>query len=312
MPAIAFIYNPRAGKLLRNPALVERTIGFVRSFGPVEVCPTTGPGTAGALAKQQLAKGSEWLVALGGDGTINEVANGMIGSQAVLVPLPGGTANVLCVETKIGKNPVKAAAALGLRQARRIAVGHIKSATADRHFLSMVGTGFDAAIVNAVNPAIKDKLGKLAYWVSGFGMFGRSLAQFHSDIDGFVSQRSFLLASRVKNYGGDLEIARHVSLLDDCLEAVSFSGSNSIRYVPYLIGILLGSPGLMPGVDVRAARVLDGQAVNGRPVPMQADGEPVGFLPARISVVPDALNILLPREYIERAERNPWTTSPTR
>jgi diacylglycerol kinase (ATP) len=311
LPAIAFIYNPRAGKLLRNPGLVERTIASVRSFGPVEACPTTGPGTAGALAKQQLAKGAEWIVVLGGDGTINEVANGMIGSPAALVPLPGGTANVLCVETKIGTNPLKAAAALGLRQARRIAVGHIKSATTDRHFLAMAGAGFDATVVNSVNPTIKDKLGKLAYWVSGFGMFGRSLAQFHSDIDGFVSQRSFLLASRVRNYGGDLEIARNVTLLDDCLEAVSFAGSNSIWYVPYLVGVLAGKPDLCPGVDVRAARVLECTAVNGRPVPIQVDGEAAGFLPARIAVVPDALTILLPRTYIEKAERSPWITSPT-
>ncbi len=284
----------------------------VRSYGPVEVCPTTGPSTAGALARQQLEKGAEWIVVLGGDGTINEVANGMVGGQATLVPLPGGTANVLCVETKIGTNPLKAAAAIGLRQARRIAVGHIKNATTDRHFLAMAGTGLDATVVNAVNPAIKDKLGKLAYWVSGFGMFGKSLAQFHSDIDGFVSQRSFLLASRVRNYGGDLEIARNVSLLDDCLEAVSFAGSNSFRYMPYLLGVLVGRPDLCPGVDVRAAHVLECTAVNGKPVPIQVDGEAAGFLPARIAVVPDALTILLPRAYIEKAERSPWKTSPTR
>lgn len=284
----------------------------VRSYGPVEVCPTTGPSTAGALARQQLEKGAEWIVVLGGDGTINEVANGMVGSQATLVPLPGGTANVLCVETKIGTNPLKAAAAIGLRQSRRIAVGHIKNATTDRHFLAMAGTGLDATVVNAVNPAIKDKLGKLAYWVSGFGMFGKSLAQFHSDIDGFVSQRSFLLASRVRNYGGDLEIARNVSLLDDCLEAVSFAGSNSFRYMPYLLGVLVGRPDLCPGVDVRAAHVLECTAVNGKPVPIQVDGEAAGFLPARIAVVPDALTILLPRAYIEKAERSPWNTSPTR
>lgn len=311
MKAIAFIYNPRAGKLLRHPGLVERTIDAVRSYGPVEVCPTTGPRTAGALAQQQVARGAEWIVVLGGDGTINEVANGIVGTQAALVPLPGGTANVLCVETRVGTNPVKAAGAIGLRQPRRIAVGHLKNSTTDRYFLAMAGAGLDATVVNAVNPAIKDKLGKLAYWVSGFGMFGKSLAQFHSDIDGFVSQRSFLLASRVRNYGGDLEIARNISLLDNCLEAVSFTGANSFRYMPYLVGVLLGKPGLCPGVDVRPARVLECQAINGHPVPIQVDGEAAGFLPARIAVVPDAITILLPTEYIERAERNPWTTSPT-
>ncbi|MFN9084835.1 MAG: diacylglycerol/lipid kinase family protein, partial [Acidobacteriota bacterium] len=163
-----------------------------------------------------------------------------------------------------------------------------------------------------VNPAIKDKLGKLAYWVSGFGMVGRSLAQFHSDIDGFVSQNSYLLASRVRNYGGDLEIARHVSLLDNCFEAVSFTGVNSFRYLPYLVGVLAGRPALFPGVDVRPAQALDCRAAGSQPVPVQIDGEAAGFLPARIAIVPDALTLLLPRTYLERAKRKPWITSPTR
>lgn len=284
----------------------------VREHGAVRVCPTTGPGTAGEIARDAVAGGAEWVVTLGGDGTVNEVANGMIGSAAALGILPGGTANVLCVETKIGTNPVKAAQGLGRRLARRIAVGHMKNATTDRHFLAMAGTGLDATVVNTVNPGIKDKLGKLAYWVSGFQMVGRSLAEFHADVDGYVSQRSFLLASRVRNYGGDLEIARKVSLLEDCLEAVSFTGSNSFRYLPYLAGVLIGKPELIPGVDVRAARELRFKAVNGKPVPIQVDGEAAGFLPATITMVPDALTLLLPREYVERAEREPWITSPTR
>ena len=305
---IALIFNPRAGKLLRNPQLVERTIEAVRQYGPVEVLPTTGPGMAGELARQEVARGAEWIVTLGGDGTVNEVANGMIGSHVALAPLPGGTANVLCVETGIGTNPVKAAEALGRRQARRIATGHVKTATMDRHFLAMAGTGLDARVVNAVNPKIKEKLGKLAYWVSGFGLVGRSLAQFESNVDGFVSQRSFSLASRVRNYGGDLEIARTVTLLDDCLEAVSFAGVSSFRYLPYLVGVLIGKPDLFPGVDVRAAQRLEFKAVNGSPVAIQVDGEAAGFVPATVSVVPDALTILLPRAYIEKAGEKRWKT----
>jgi len=305
---IALIFNPRAGKLLRNPQLVERTIEAVRQYGPVEVLPTTGPGMAGELARQEVARGAEWIVTLGGDGTVNEVANGMIGSHVALAPLPGGTANVLCVETGIGTNPVKAAEALGRRQARRIATGHVKTATMDRHFLAMAGTGLDARVVNAVNPKIKEKLGKLAYWVSGFGLVGRSLAQFESNVDGFVSQRSFSLASRVRNYGGDLEIARTVTLLDDCLEAVSFAGVSSFRYLPYLVGVLIGKPDLFPGVDVRAAQRLEFKAVNGTPVAIQVDGEAAGFVPATVSVVPDALTILLPRAYIEKAGEKRWKT----
>ena len=97
-----------------------------------------------------------------------------------------------------------------------------------------------------------------------------------------------------------------MTLLDDCLEAVSFTGVSSFRYLPYLVGILVGKPDLFPGVDVRAAQRLELKAVNGKPVPIQVDGEVVGFLPATVSVVLDALTLLLPRAYIERAGERRW------
>jgi diacylglycerol kinase (ATP) len=283
-------------------------------MGEVRLTATTGPETAGALAKEAVAKGATRVVAFGGDGTINEVANGMIGSAVPLGVLPGGTANVLCVEMGLGTNPEKAAKRLtGECEAVRIAVGKMTRPDGySRHFLIMAGIGLDAIVVGEVNQNVKKRLGKAAYWIAGFAMAARTLPQFDLGLAEGTSRRSFVLASRVRNYGGHLEIAKRVSLLEPCFEIVAFSGVNSLRYLPYLAGVAVGQVAKIPGVTVSPATELQCGPVNGDRVPVQLDGELAGHLPAQFSMVPDALTLLVPNKYAQRAREQRWITSPTR
>ena len=314
---ITLIYNPMAGSLRRRPELAQRAAEWLAAMGDVRLMPTTGPETAGALASEAVANGAAIVVAFGGDGTINEVANGMIGSAVPLGILPGGTANVLCVETGLGTNPEKAAKRLvSASEPVRIAAGKMtKPDGFTRHFLVMAGIGLDATVVQEVNQTVKKHLGKVAYWIAGFGMAARTLPQFNFELAGKTSRRSFVLVSRVRNYGGDLEIARNVSLLDPCFETVAFEGKNSLRYLPYLGGVAMGQVGKLPGVSVAPATRLTCGPVNGDRVPVQLDGELAGFLPAEFCIVPDALTLLIPAKYVRRAKeqpwKQPWTTSPT-
>ena len=317
MSHLCLIYNPMAGSLRRRPELVQRAAHWLAPLGEVRLTPTTGPETAGMLARQAVANGAKIIVAFGGDGTINEVANGMIGSTVPLGILPGGTANVLCVETGLGTNPEKAAKRLvAAAEPVRIAVGRMTRPDGfSRHFLVMAGIGLDAIVVTEVNQTIKKHLGKVAYWIAGFAMTARNLPQFNLELDGQTTRRSFVLASRVRNYGGDLEIAKNVTLLDPCFETVAFAGVNSVRYLPYLAGVAVGQVGKISGVSVAPAKLLTCKPVNGERVPVQLDGELAGYLPAEFSVVPDALTFLMPAKYSQRAKEQPrnkqWTTSPT-
>lgn len=278
-------------------------------FGKIEVWPTTGPNTAAQIARDAIAAGARRIVAFGGDGTINETANGVIGTTVPLVVLPGGTANCVCVETGIGKNIDHALnRVVAEADDARIAVGKITQQDgASRYFLAMAGVGLDAIVASEVNLELKKKIGKVAYWIAGFSMFARSLPQCEAVIDGAVSQRSFVLISRVRNYGGDLEIARNVSLLDDCFETVSFTGKNSLRYLPYLAGVAARFAHLLPGTSFERAECVSCAPVDGKRVPVQIDGEVVGALPAKFEVVPDALTLRIPRNYLNRKR---WTTSP--
>ena len=302
-----------AGSLRRRPELARRAAEWLASMGEVRLAPTTGPETAGALAKEAVANGAATVVAFGGDGTINEVANGLIGTAIPLGVLPGGTANVLCVEMGLGTNPEKAAKRLvGASEPVRIAVGEMTRPDGfSRYFLVMAGIGVDAIVVTEVSQTMKKHLGKVAYWIAGFGLAARTLPQFDLVLAGETSRRSFVLASRVRNYGGDLEIAKRVSLLEPCFETVAFTGVNSLRYLPYLAGVAVGQVGKIPGVTVAPATLLTCGPVNGGRVPVQLDGELAGHLPAEFRVVPDALTLLMPAKYARRAKEQRWITSPT-
>ncbi len=263
------------------------------------LAPTTGPRTAGGIACEHIGRGADLVIVAGGDGTINEAAEGMIHSPVPLAILPAGTANVLAMETKLGSRVERAAARLDELEPRRIAVGRLTcdGGRVSRHFLCMAGVGLDAHIVYHVSSGLKARTGKFAYWLAGWSLLGRRLAQFQAGFGGEARECSFALVSRVRNYGGDFQIAPSVTLLDDCFEAVLFEGRSSVRYVKYFGGMALNRLSGMKGVTVRRTDSLKLAAPEDRRVYIQIDGEFAGHLPAEIQIVPDALTLLLPREY---------------
>jgi YegS/Rv2252/BmrU family lipid kinase len=273
--------------------------------------PTTGPNTAARIAREQIDRGADLIVAAGGDGTINEVINGMAGSDVPLAILPLGTANVLAKEIGLlGKIP-DAAERLASCAPVRIALGRLRAAEAPpRYFLLMAGIGFDAQVVYEVSAGLKNRAGKIAYWFSGFSHVARRLVEFDTRFNGGSLRCSFALASRVRNYGGDFEIATSVTLLDDCFELILFEGKHSTRYLLYLMGLLTGRLAKTKGVKVLRVERADFSAPSDCCVRLQIDGECVGRLPASIEIVPGALTLLVPASYTERANKRTWTTSP--
>lgn len=289
------IYNPVAGKLKRNDQrLLRETVAALREAGvDPKLAPTTGPKMAGSLARQEIDTGADLIIGLGGDGTINEIASGVIGTQTPLAILPGGTANVLSIETRGGTNAVKAARKFASRVPKRMAAGVVRMGGGERHyFMAMTGVGLDARIVHDVMPGLKKATGKFAYWVAGFQQFVRPLHSVFTN--GSVSKYGFVLVSRVRNYGGDLEIARQASLLGDDFQVVSFRGTNPLLYTVYMAGVAIRQHRFLPGVDIRRAQRVE------FPKPgayIQIDGELAGMTPAVVEILPDALTLLVPPEF---------------
>jgi len=301
-PAATIIYNPVAGKLVRNPHLVPQAADLLRSrLGNLALQPTTGPATAGPLAKEAIAAGSRLIIAAGGDGTINEVVNGMAGSAIPLAVLPAGTANVLATETGIGSDLLRAAGRFGELEPHDIALGRLSAyGVAPRFLLLMAGVGLDARIVRLVSPAFKRRWGKLSYWQGGFAQVGKALPEFDVTFDGVTRRASFALLSRVKNYGGDLEIARHADLLAGDFAVVLFEGPSSLRYLKYFAGVLINRLDGMKGVTVARACSMEIRPAGDDPIDIQIDGEHAGYAPARLEIAPERLRLMLPRAFGSR------------
>jgi len=300
----AIIYNPVARRLSRTRHLLQRTIETLAGEGiDAKLVATTAPGSASAQARRQIDAGCGLILAAGGDGTINEVANGMLHSSVPLGILPGGTANVLARELGLSTDMTKVAARLRGFQAARISVGSLRLGSFERRcFLCMSGAGLDAEVVYHLNLDLKAALGKLAYYLGGFSQVFRPLHEFGLTIDGLRYQASFALISRVRNYGGDLEIARGASLLRNDFEVVLFRGTQSLRYIPYLMAVALGQANRMPGVTVVRGRSVTCEPVEGQDIYSQMDGELVGKLPVTAEIIPDALTLLVPPEYLAREQ----------
>ena len=299
----AVIYNPCAGRLARRAHLLQRSIELLRQQGTeATLIPTTGPGTAGTLAKREIDNGADLIVAAGGDGTINEILNGMVHSRIPLAILPGGTANVLAHELKIKHGFLHAVSSIASLEPCRISLGVMRAAGYERYFLLMAGIGLDAQIVYDLNLDLKAAAGKLAYYMGGMMQLLRPIPQFDVNVSGERHRCGFALISNVRNYGGDLEIARGASLLRDDFELVLFEGSGSLGYLRYLLGVALKRVDRLQGCTVLRSTSITCEAASDPAVYTQIDGELASRLPVKIEVEPNALTLLVPSAYLLREQ----------
>jgi diacylglycerol kinase (ATP) len=267
----------------------------------VELFATPGPNRAGEIACQAVAEGCDLILAAGGDGTINETANGIAGSNVLFGALPAGTANVLANEIGLADRPDLAAEQLLDATPVRIAIGCLERPDQPRrHFLLMAGIGLDARIVYELDLDLKGRLGKLAYWQGGFRQFGRPVPRFHLAVNGVEYCASFALVTRVRNYGGDFEIARQIRLTDNDFEIVIFQNHQWRDYLRFFAAIMTNRLAGTEGVAILRGNRVEVMSPEDQRIYIQTDGEAVGVLPATFTAVPDALTLLMPKRYANR------------
>jgi YegS/Rv2252/BmrU family lipid kinase len=277
----------------------------------VEISPTAEPGGALELAKEAARQGTDIVLVCGGDGTINEVINGLAGSQVPLGVLPGGTANMLAREVGLPLNPVRAAAELARWSPRRIPLGKAtwwpetasmngvpaRKEPATRHFVSVAGIGYDAHVVYKLSLKMK-----LWWGVAGYIMEALRQA-FRYPFQGFSCRTddgpnriaTFAAAQRAGNYGGWLHLTPEARFFDDRFNLCLFKSPNRARYFLYAALVLARQHFLLRDVELVQARKLDCVAqVAGETIRFELDGEVVGTLPATFEIVPDALTVLVP------------------
>jgi len=159
---MVIVFNPVAGR--RRAHLLWRVLDVLMANGVrLDLAETHCPGHAEALARDAVSRGESMVVAAGGDGTIAEVANGLMGSNTNLGVIPLGTANVLAHELGLPFSPQAVAAALAFGRTCRLWPGQIHNADGARLFVQMLGVGFDAHVVRNLSFPLKRVFGKGAY-----------------------------------------------------------------------------------------------------------------------------------------------------
>lgn len=292
---LSLIYNPTAGRLRREPEMLARIQTALGEAG-VETTlePTTAPGSATELARTAAARGDEIVIVCGGDGTINEAIQGLVGGECALAVWPGGTANVLAHELTLPDDPRKLAAMIAQGEKRRISVGHAyKRETGwQRYFLLMAGIGVDAAIVKGVNPRLKRRTGVGAFWVSALNYLTRlPLTPFSLGIGQERFEATFACIANAASYGGGFNLTPEASLEEGKLDVCLFNSRSRVSLILDALRGLSGRHTKAPGVVYR--KVVAAYANANDDAPVQLDGEFVGTLPMLFASLPEALSIVV-------------------
>lgn len=289
----ALIFNPLAGRRpWRRRINLGRAVALLEACGiRVALLPTTGPGSGTAIAQEQLAAGRDLIVACGGDGTVNEVVNGMAGSAVPLALLPAGTANVLAKELGLPWDPWRAAEYIPRGEVRRIALGRAGS----RYFITVGGAGSDANLIYHALRHRWGRLGMLSFWLEGFRqLLTYDFPEFTVAVGGEALAATLVVVSRTRHYGGPIQITRHADLFGADFEVAVFPPRNPALYLLYFLAQLVGQLEGFPEVRSFRARHVAATPRRGR-IRVQVDGELAGELPIDFSIVPDALSIVVPK-----------------
>jgi len=301
---VALIYNPVAGRYpTRRERQIHEAAEVLRAAGmDVKLVATTGPGVAEDLARDAVSEGCELVLVCGGDGTVNEVLNGLVPGTTVLGILPGGTANIIGKELRLPHHPVRAARDLRNWKPRRISLGRAtwKPASStevqQRVFISVAGIGFDAYIVRRLSWSLKMGWGVIGYGLEAVRQALRySFPRFRFQANGEERQATFAVVHRTGHYAGWLPLAPTASLFKPDFTACLFKSSSRTRYFWYAAAVILRQHLRLSDVElIDASRVTCVPEQPGRPIYFELDGELVGELPATIEILPDALTVLVP------------------
>ncbi len=289
---IAVIYNSASGRPRERESLLARLAAPLRAAGcTVHVCPTERPGHAADIARAKAGEGYDLILAHGGDGTMNEALQGVMGTGAALGFWPGGTANVLAAELHLPQRPEE--------MARRILAGRTEEVTVgranDRWFLLMAGVGLDAAVAGSVDPDLKRRFGKAAFFVAAMQFIWRwDLAPFLVHLEGEPPvEGRFVVAGNARSYGGGFQFTPDAALTDPCLDICIFTAETVGDYLAYVSAALVGLHRNMPGVIYRKVRTVSITAAGEHRPLTQVDGEVIGSLPVTLTAVPRALRLLV-------------------
>jgi YegS/Rv2252/BmrU family lipid kinase len=288
----AVIMNPSsgAGGYKRDLPLM---IASMRDMGlDVVELPTENPGDATRLAREAVAGGFDVVVAIGGDGTVNEAVNGVAGSEVPLAIIPTGTVNVLALELGIPLDPPDACRLLSEGTVSWIDLG----LAGERYFALMAGIGMDAAVVAGMNPILKRTLKEAAFFVQGVAtLLTKEEPLLIVETPDRRVEGYFIVIGNSSNYGGAFGITPLADMRDGLLDVCVLKDRSFLTTAWYWLAALTNSHVKHPAVEyfrteTACIAVADGESE----VLVQTDGEVAGHLPIDCRIAPRALRVIVP------------------
>jgi len=309
MKRVFLLYNPASGpKRQMRLAQVEAARRALAATG-IETAtePTWRPGSASEQARDAIASGFDTILVGGGDGTVNEALQAMVGSPAILGVIPLGTANVLANDIGIPRDPADAARTALNSIPRKILVARICSARRDgganqRYFLSTAGIGADAELVYRLALGFKASRGMASYYAEAWRQWATySYPGFRVEFptEGEAARQmvaSQVLAVRITQFGGVLRhLAPGAALHKPDLQLVIFNTRSRWPYLHFMTRTLLERRWRTPHVELANASELSCSPLDSsQRIYAEADGELVGVLPVSIAMSQQFVRLLVP------------------
>jgi YegS/Rv2252/BmrU family lipid kinase len=233
----------------------------------------------------------DFIIAAGGDGTINEIINGMANSKAILVIIPFGTTNVLASELGIPDDPKEAAELIIKGKKIEMDLGYAKTSNESRYFSMMLGVGPFAQVIKDMNPKFKEKWGRLAY---PFGIFKLLIRykwhEIHVKHKG-ISTGYFVIMANIKYYAGEYEIADKANIRDGFLDLVVINRKNPWDIIVLIFSFSIGKFNKYLRNEYYQTKEAD--IYSHYKMDIQVDGEVLGLAPVNVKIMPKALNVIV-------------------
>ena len=281
------ILNPRAGSFDTIRDWQDRVESVVGGW-PIRV--TSRAEEAEELTRRAVEEGFRRIIAAGGDGTVNQVANGIGGSNAVLGILPLGTVNVFAMELGLPSNDLQLC--WEVIEAGNIRLVDLPSAN-QKYFVQLGGVGLDAQAVKETSFAFKRSLGPLSYLISAAQIAARQPPKlFIESENASTCEGSFVLIGNGRLYGGPFPFFKQAVIDDGLLDVVVFKRLGYLEIIKYLHDVIFSSDIRVPEIEYFQTRRL--RVSSEQDVPVELDGELAGNCPVDFQMHEKALRVLAP------------------
>lgn len=287
-----FILNPVAGRG-RSVKTMQRVKEILeKRRAKYKVIETEYPGHATVIAKDAIKEGIKSIIAVGGDGTVLEVANGMIGENATMGIIPAGTGNDFIKTVGIPNDPEIATDILFKENHKQVDIG---IANDTRYFLNVSGTGFDVEVLKNTEKVKGFLTGLTAYYTAVFmALFGYRFKKVVLKMPDKTVEKKVLLVAVANGiaYGGGMKVAPEASIEDGLLNVTVVEKMPRWRIALELPKFVKGEHEAIKYIEKYKCESVTIETE--KPEPLNMDGDIIGSTPVTFKVIKNAINVFAP------------------